>query len=369
MQSSNSFLFTSESVGEGHPDKVCDLIADSILDAYLEHDRRSRVACEVLCKSNHVVLAGEITSRAKNINHEKIVRQTIKDIGYTDPAEAFNADSVHITNLIGVQSKNIAHGVDTGGAGDQGMMFGFATDETPERMPLPITLAHRLGRTLARHRKSGRIKWARPDAKTQVTVRYANDRPARVEAVVVSTQHAPGIPQSTIKDYVRDCLLPTALGPWCRQGIKLHVNPAGEFVIGGPTADCGVTGRKIIVDTYGGFARHGGGAFSGKDPTKVDRSGAYFARYVAQNIVRAGLARQAEVQVAYAIGVAQPVSLTVNTFGTGDDRAAEKYARGFDFRPLAIIKRLGLRAPFYHKTTNYGHFGKRDLPWEQMWTE
>jgi S-adenosylmethionine synthetase len=366
MQSSNSFLFTSESVGEGHPDKVCDFIADSILDAYLERDPRSRVACEVLCKHNQVVLAGEITSRAKHINHEKIVRGAIRQIGYLDPTEAFNAESVHITNLLGLQSRDIGRGVDTGGAGDQGMMFGFATDETPELMPLPITLAHRLARTLAKHREQGKIKWGRPDAKTQVTVRYSDGKPAEVVTVVVSTQHAKGTSKKTIRDYVRDVLLPTALGGWNQKGIKLHVNPTGAFEIGGPTGDCGVTGRKIIVDTYGGFARHGGGAFSGKDPTKVDRSGAYFARFVAQNIVRAGLAHKAEVQVAYAIGVAEPVSVMVDTFGTGDKQQAEEFAAQFDFRPQAIIQRLGLRKPIYRKTTNYGHFGKRNLAWEQL---
>jgi S-adenosylmethionine synthetase len=366
MQSATSFLFTSESVGEGHPDKVCDFIADSILDAYLERDPRSRVACEVLCKHNHVVLAGEITSAAKNVNHEEIVRRAIQKIGYSDPTEAFNAEAVHITNLLGLQSRDIGQGVDTGGAGDQGMMFGFATDETPELMPLPITLAHRLARTLANHRKQGKIEWGRPDAKTQVTVRYSGGRPKEVVTVVVSTQHAKGTPQKTIRDYVRDVLLPTALRRWNHKAIKLHVNPTGTFEIGGPTCDCGVTGRKIIVDTYGGFARHGGGAFSGKDPTKVDRTGAYFARFVAQNIVRAGLAHKAEVQVAYAIGVAEPVSVMVDTFGTGDKHQAEEFAAQFDFRPQAIIEGLGLRKPIYRKTTNYGHFGKRNLAWEQL---
>ena len=366
MQSSNSFLFTSESVGEGHPDKVCDFVADSILDAHLEQDPRSRVACEVLCKHNHVVLAGEITSGAKDINYEKIVRRAIEQIGYTDATEAFNAGAVHITNLLGVQSRNIAQGVDTGGAGDQGMMFGFATDETPELMPLPISLAHRLARTLAEHRKQGKVDWLRPDAKTQVTVRYSDGKPAEVTTVVVSTQHAKGTPQKAIRSYVQEVLLPTALGRWNRKRIKLHVNPTGAFEVGGPTGDCGLTGRKIIVDTYGGFARHGGGAFSGKDATKVDRSGAYFARFVAQNIVRAGLARKAEVQVAYAIGVEEPVSLMVDTFGTGDPGEATAFATRFDFRPQAIIERLGLRKPLYKCTTNYGHFGKRTLPWEEV---
>jgi len=365
MQTPNSFLFTSESVGEGHPDKVCDFVADSILDAHLEQDPGSRVACEVLCKHNHVVLAGEITSRAEDINYDKLVRAAIEQIGYTDATEAFNADAVHITNLLGVQSRNIAQGVDAGGAGDQGMMFGFATDETPELMPLPITLAHRLARTLAKHRKQRKIGWGRPDAKTQVTARYSEGKPAEVRTVVVSAQHAEGTPQKTIRSYVQEELLPTALGRWYRKGIKLHVNPTGAFEIGGPTGDCGLTGRKIIVDTYGGFARHGGGAFSGKDPTKVDRSGAYFARFVAQNIVRAGLAHKAEVQVAYAIGVPEPVSLMVDTFGTGDPGEARAFAARFDFRPQAIIERLRLCRPIYKRTTNYGHFGKRALPWEK----
>jgi S-adenosylmethionine synthetase len=361
----NSFLFTSESVGEGHPDKVCDLIADSILDVHLEQDSKSRVACEVLCKHNHVVLAGEITSNAKDVNYEKIVRETIREIGYTDPTEAFNADTVHITNLLGCQSSNIAQGVDTGGAGDQGMMFGFATDETPELMPLPILLAHKLARHLTHDRKSGAIAWARPDAKTQVTVRYVDHRPIEVTHVVVSTQHRPGVAQENIRDYVREVLLPRALGAWSKPRIHLLVNPTGEFAIGGPTGDCGVTGRKIIVDTYGGFARHGGGAFSGKDPSKVDRSGAYFARHVARQIVKHGLAHRAELQISYAIGVAQPISLCVETFGTGDAEAAHQFASGFDFQPAAIAQKLDLLRPIYRRTTNYGHFGKAELPWEE----
>jgi S-adenosylmethionine synthetase len=364
----NQFLFTSESVSEGHPDKVCDLIADSILDAYLERDPRSHVACEVLCKDSQVILAGEIKSQATGIDAESIARDAIRDIGYTDPSETFNADGVHITNLLGAQSTHTDQGV-TGqaeqGAGDQGLMFGFATDETPELMPLPILLAHRLARHLTYDRKSGAIAWARPDAKTQVTVRYADHRPVEVTDVVVSTQHRSGVAQETIRDYVRNVLLPQALGDWSRPGIRLLVNPAGEFAIGGPTGDCGVTGRKIIVDTYGGFARHGGGAFSGKDPSKVDRSAAYFVRYVARQIVKRGLAHRAELQISYAIGVAQPISLFVETFGTGDAETARQFASGFDFRPAAIAQTLDLLRPIYRRTTNYGHFGKADLPWEQ----
>jgi len=364
MSKNNIYPFTSESIPEGHPDKVCDYIADSILDTYLLGDPHSRVACEVLCKDNHVILAGEIKSEAIGVDHEAIVRQAIREIGYTCPEESFSTDNVRITNLLGVQSENISRGVDTGGAGDQGLMFGYATDETVERMPLPILLAHRLARGLAEDRKAGIIPWARPDAKTQVTVQYSGGRPERVLTVVVSTQHSPGTPQEVIGQYVMGKLLPERLGPWFQEDIKAHINPTGEFAIGGPAGDCGVTGRKIIVDTYGGYARHGGGAFSGKDASKVDRSGAYFARFVAKRLVDIGLATRAEIQVSYAIGVAEPVSLLVDTFGTGDTEAAQKFLQQFDFRPRAIIERLGLLRPLYRRTTNYGHFGKPGLPWE-----
>jgi S-adenosylmethionine synthetase len=358
-------LFTSESVSEGHPDKVCDLIADTVLDACLAQDPSSHVACEVLAKDQQVVVAGELKTRAR-FDVTDLVRQTVRSIGYTDPSCAFHADGLTVVNWLGVQSENIDRGVSAGeqGAGDQGLMFGFACDETPELLPLPIVLAHRLASTLASERKAGSIPWARPDAKTQVTVRYVDGRPAEVTAVVVSTQHEAGVPQGLIRDYVVQRLLPQALGEWHRPGIQLWVNPTGEFVIGGPVGDCGVTGRKIIVDTYGGAARHGGGAFSGKDASKVDRSAAYFARHVAREIVKAGLARRAELQVAYAIGVARPVSLFVETFGTGDPVAARDYAARFDFRPAAITERLDLRAPLFRRTTNYGHFGKPYLPWE-----
>jgi S-adenosylmethionine synthetase len=359
-------FFTSESVAEGHPDKVCDFIADSILDAYLAQDPHSHVACEVLCKDNHVILAGEIKSTVGNTDHDSSAREAIREVGYTDPSEAFHADGVKITNLLGVQSENIDRGVSgtEQGAGDQGLMFGYATDETPELMPLPIMLAHRLSGGLAENRRAGRIPWARPDAKTQVTVEYEDGRPIKVIAVVVSSQHDLGTPQEIIHDYVRSQLLPKALGQWFTPKITLRVNPTGEFSIGGPTGDCGVTGRKIIVDSYGGYARHGGGAFSGKDPSKVDRSGAYFARYVARQIVRNGLAHRAEIQVSYAIGVAQPVSVSVDTFETGDAEAAAQFVNQFDFRPAAIIQRLDLLRPIYRQTTNYGHFGKAGLPWE-----
>ena len=360
-------IFTSESVSEGHPDKVSDSIADSILDAHLEQDPNSRVACEVLCKDNHLIVAGEITSKAQ-VDVEKVAVEAIREIGYTDRARRFYADGLTILNLIGKQAADIARGVDNGadmGAGDQGLMFGFATDHTPERMPLPVSLAHRITRSLAELRKKGVVDWLRPDAKSQVSVRFDGARPVEVSAVVVSTQHALGIDQEMLRTFIREQVLPHALGDWWREGIQIYINPTGEFSIGGPEGDCGVTGRKIIVDTYGGFARHGGGAFSGKDPTKVDRSAAYFARYVAQQIVRRGIAGTAEIQVAYAIGVAQPVSIRVDTWGTGDEAAAEEFTRKFDYRPAAIIERLDLLKPIYRSTTNYGHFGKPGLNWEQ----
>ncbi len=359
-------IFTSESVSEGHPDKVCDFIADSILDAHLEQDPKSRVACEVLCKDGHLVLAGEITSTAA-VDVEQVAVEAVREIGYTDPQRRFHADGLAILNLIGKQAADIARGVDNSsdlGAGDQGLMFGFATSHTPELMPLPVALAHRVMRLLAELRKSGQVGWLRPDAKAQVSVRFDGQTPIEVTDVVVSTQHAPGVDQRMVRAFVAEEVLPRALESWWRDGIRTFINPTGEFSIGGPEGDCGVTGRKIIVDTYGGFARHGGGAFSGKDPTKVDRSAAYFARFVAQQIVRNGIAETAEIQVAYAIGVAQPVSLRVDTWGTGDDRAAEEFARKFDYRPAAIIERLDLLKPVYRRTTNYGHFGKPGLAWE-----
>jgi len=357
------YTFTSESVSEGHPDKVSDFIADSILDAHLEGDPTSRVACEVLVKSGEVVLAGEITSRTR-VDYERVAREAIREIGYTDPAERFNADGVRVTQFISTQSPDIAMGVDTGGAGDQGIMFGYASDETPELMPLPITLAHGLSRRIAKARKNGERDWLRPDAKTQVSVRYEDGVPAAVETVLVSTMHTADASQDEIRDYVATCLCPEVLGDWFGPEVEVLVNPTGQFIEGGPSADAGVTGRKIIVDSYGGMGRHGGGAFSGKDPSKVDRSGAYFSRFVARQVVAQGIAKRAEVQVSYAIGRAEPTSVLVNTFGTGDARAAEALVRTFDFRPRAIIERLDLLRPIYRETTNYGHFGKAGLSWE-----
>ena len=357
------YTFTSESVSEGHPDKVCDYIADSILDAHLAGDPRSRVACEVLVKSGQVVLAGEITSR-QEVDYERIVREAIREIGYTDPREAFNADGVQIAEHLSKQAGDIAMGVDTGGAGDQGIMFGYAADETPELMPLPITLAHALSRRLATGRKAGERAWLRPDVKTQVSVEYDGNTPVAVKTVLVSTMHGAEATQDEIRDYIAGCICPEVLGEWFTPDVEVLVNPTGQFIEGGPSADAGVTGRKIIVDTYGGAGRHGGGAFSGKDPSKVDRSGAYFTRYVARQVVKQGIAKRAEVQVSYAIGRAEPTSVLVNTFGTGDAKAAEALVRTFDFRPRAIIERLDLLQPIYRQTTNYGHFGKHGLSWE-----
>lgn len=375
-----TYTFTSESVSEGHPDKVCDTIADSILDAYMEQDPRSRVACEVLVKENNVVLAGEITS-AGTVDHERVVLDAIREIGYVDADQIFRPDNVRILSFLTAQAGEIAQGVNAStslsgeqGAGDQGIMFGYATDETPELMPLPILLAHRLARILAEHRKAGTVEWLRPDSKTQVSVAYEEiteegrtvHRPVRVSDVLVSTQHSAEVDRETIRHFIASTILPAGLEGWYHDDVALLVNPTGSFVHGGPSADAGVTGRKIIVDTYGGAGRHGGGAFSGKDPSKVDRSGAYFCRFVAREVVRTGLARRAEVQVAYAIGIAQPISVKVDTFGSGDPRAAAEWVReNFDFRPGAIIERLDLLRPIYRQTTNYGHFGKPELPWER----
>jgi S-adenosylmethionine synthetase len=360
----STYVFTSESVSEGHPDKVSDYIADSILDAHLALDPASRVACEVMCKSGNVILAGEITSKG-DVDYEKVARDAIREIGYVDPKEAFNADGVKVTKLISKQSGDIAMGVDTGGAGDQGLMFGYATDETPELMPLPIQLAHKLARRVADARHKGEQAWLRPDVKTQVSVEYDGNTPKRVTTVLISTMHAADVTQDKIKSYLAEKLIPEVLGQWFGKHVEVLVNPTGQFIEGGPSADCGVTGRKIIVDSYGGMGRHGGGAFSGKDPSKVDRSGAYFGRFVARQVVKKGFAKKAEVQVAYAIGRAEPVSVRVDTFGTGDAKAAEEFAKTFDFRPAAMIERLKLRSPIYRKTTNYGHFGKAGLSGEE----
>jgi S-adenosylmethionine synthetase len=371
MNTEQTYTFTSESVSEGHPDKVCDYIADSILDACLEQDPRSHVACEVLCKHDIVVLAGEITTRAK-IDYEQIARRAIREIGYTDSSEPFNADGVKVKVHISQQSGEINAGVqqatDEGqeqGAGDQGIMFGYATDESPELMPLPILLAHRLTQGLAEDRRSGGYDWLRPDAKSQVSVVYRDNTPLRVATVLISTQHTPAVSQDDIRDYIVGVLAPRVLGDWHDPRAEFIVNPSGSFVLGGPSADCGVTGRKIIVDSYGGAGRHGGGAFSGKDPSKVDRSGAYYCRYVARRLVKAGLARKAELQVSYAIGRAKPLSIKVDTFGTGDAAKAELFVADFSFKPANIIQELDLLRPIYRNTTNYGHFGKAGLPWER----
>jgi S-adenosylmethionine synthetase len=370
--SEQTYTFTSESVSEGHPDKVCDYIADSVLDACLEQDPSSHVACEVLCKDDHVVLAGEITTRG-TLDYEAIARRAIREIGYTDASEPFNADGVNVKVLISQQSGEINAGVvkatddqQEQGAGDQGIMFGYAAAESAELMPLPILLAHKLTRGLADDRRSGGYSWLRPDAKSQVSVVYNGNTPVRVSSVLVSTQHGRDVTQTAIRDYVVGTLAPRVLGEWFSKDAEFIVNPSGSFAHGGPSADCGVTGRKIIVDTYGGAGRHGGGAFSGKDPSKVDRSGAYYCRYVARRIVQAGLAERAEVQVSYAIGRAKPMSIKVDTFGTGDAARAEAFvADTFDFRPNNIIRELELLRPIYRQTTNYGHFGKTGLPWEK----
>ena len=367
------FTFTSESVSEGHPDKVCDYISDSILDACLAQDTKSRVACETLVKSDTVVLAGEITTNA-TLDYDKIVRQAVKEIGYTDPTEPFCDTTLKLISLITRQSNEISQGVTEAtsqsgdqGAGDQGIMFGYATDESPEMMPLPILLAHKLTKGMADDRKAGKVDFLRPDSKSQVSLTYDGNDPKEVTAVVISTQHSPAADQKRITAYVREDLGPRTLGQWWNNNLTLYVNPTGSFIHGGPSADAGVTGRKIIVDSYGGWGRHGGGAFSGKDPSKVDRSSAYFCRYVAKQVVAAGIAKKAEIQVGYAIGMAKPVSVKVDTFNTGDERAAAEFVmNAFDFRPRAIIDKLDLLRPIYRQSTNYGHFGRLGLPWEAV---
>lgn len=354
-------LFTSESVTEGHPDKVADQISDAVLDAILADDPRARVACETLVTTGLACVAGEITTTTY-VHIPDIVRDTIRAIGYTDAAYGFDYQTCAVMSTIDRQSPDIAMGVDTGGAGDQGMMFGYASDETPELMPMPIVLAHRLTAQLARMRKEGELDWLRPDGKSQVTVRYEDGRPVCVETVVVSTQHDDSISTTKLrKAIIADVIEPSIPKELRSRRIKYHINPTGRFVIGGPQGDAGLTGRKIIVDTYGGMGRHGGGAFSGKDPSKVDRSACYAARWVAKNIVAAGLARRCEVQLAYAIGVAEPVSIMVDTFGTGsvDERAIMKAISAvFDLTPAGIAKALDLRKPIYRATAAYGHFGR-----------
>ena len=373
-----SFVFSSESVGEGHPDKVADLISDSVLDACLAQDRTSRVACETMVKSNMVILAGEITTKAK-LNYEAIVRAAIRNIGYTNIDDVFHADSVFINNYLTKQSPDISQGVDAvrvkgkkkaeQGAGDQGLMFGYACNETPELMPTPIMFAHRLGRLLTKIRKSGKAPWLRPDAKSQVSIRYENDKPVEVVNVVISTQHTPEVTHTQIENYLIEHVIKRVIpARMLTKKTQFLINPTGRFVVGGPQGDSGLTGRKIIVDTYGGWGRHGGGAFSGKDPSKVDRSAAYMARWVAKNIVAAGLADLAELQLAYAIGYPDPVSVYVDTMGTGkvsDEKIARAVTRVFGFKPADIVTQLNLLRPIYRQTTNYGHFGKAGLPWEQ----
>jgi S-adenosylmethionine synthetase len=370
------YLFTSESVSEGHPDKMCDQISDAVLDAALSEDPRSRVACETLCKTGFVVLAGEITTRAKNLDFGEVARGVIKDIGYTDSSMGFDAATCGILLAIEPQSPDISQGVTEGeglfkeqGAGDQGLMFGYACDETPDLMPAPIMYAHELVANLAKLRKSKNLSFLRPDSKSQVTIEYENDLPKRIDAVVVSTQHSADVKYKDLKEAVIElCIKQTLPANLLDSKTKYYVNPTGRFVIGGPYGDAGLTGRKIIVDTYGGMGRHGGGAFSGKDPSKVDRSACYFARYVAKNIVAAGLARRVEVQVAYAIGVAQPVGVYVSTFGTAaidEMKIADYVMKNFDFRPKALIDELDLLRPIYRPTAAYGHFGHAEYPWER----
>jgi S-adenosylmethionine synthetase len=372
----SDFLFTSESVSEGHPDKVADQISDAVLDAILAQDKRSRVAAETLVKDNLVVLAGEVTTNA-DVDYQHIARNTIRRIGYTQPEIGFDASTCTVVVAYGEQSRDIAQGVDEGkgldldqGAGDQGLMFGYACDETPSLMPMAIFLSHRLVERQAEVRRDGRLPWLRPDAKSQVTLRYVNGKPDSIETVVLSTQHAPGLTHKQIEEAVIEQVIKPVLPKNLVKGkVKYLVNPTGAFEIGGPKGDCGLTGRKIIVDTYGGSAPHGGGAFSGKDPSKVDRSAAYAARYVAKNIVAAGLASKCLVQVSYAIGVAQPTSIMVTTQGTGkisDDKIAQLVSRNFDLRPKGIIQMLDLLRPIYEKTAAYGHFGREEpeFTWE-----
>ncbi|MBW7475008.1 methionine adenosyltransferase [Paenibacillus oenotherae] len=381
-------LFTSESVTEGHPDKICDQISDAVLDAFLEADPYARVACEVSVATGLVLVIGEISSNADYVDISAIARRTIKEIGYTRAKYGFDSSTCAVLTSLNEQSADIAQGVNAAlesrdgkdvqqenediGAGDQGLMFGFATNETPELMPLPIALSHRIARQLSEMRKNGTLEYLRPDGKTQVTIEYIDGKPTRVDTIVVSTQHAEEITLEQIQaDILEHVIKPVVPTQWLDDETKYYINPTGRFVIGGPQGDAGLTGRKIIVDTYGGYARHGGGAFSGKDPTKVDRSAAYAARYVAKNLVAAGLADKCEIQLAYAIGVATPVSINVDTYGTGkvdEEKLVEVIKKNFDLRPAGIIKMLDLRRPIYAKTAAYGHFGRTDidLPWERV---
>ena len=369
------YFFTSESVTEGHPDKMCDQISDAVLDAMLKDDPDSRVAVETATKTGLILVIGEVTTKTY-VDIQNVVRKTIREIGYDNPSYGFDADACSVLISLSEQSGDIAQGVNSEtntqkeqGAGDQGVMFGYATNETPELMPLPIVLAHKLTMRLAEARKKKEIQWLRPDGKSQVTIEYEDGKPKRAETIVVSTQHD-DIPIEKLRSDVIEKIIGPVCGKWVDQKTKYHINPTGRFVIGGPVGDSGLTGRKIIVDTYGGVGHHGGGSFSGKDPSKVDRSAAYFARYVAKNIVASGLAEKCEVQVAYAIGVAEPVSIYVNTFGTGkigDERLEGVVKKVFDFRPAQIIKHLNLKRPIYRKTAAYGHFGRNDpdFTWEK----
>ena len=377
-----NYIFSSESVGEGHPDKVSDTISDAVLDACLAQDKFSRVACETFVKSNVVCVGGEITTKAK-FDVEQVVRDAIRGIGYVNCDDVFHADEVFINNYLTAQSPDISQGVDAKaaagkataeqGAGDQGLMFGFACDETPELMPAPIIYAHQLGRHLTKLRKAGKAKWLRPDAKSQVSVQYVDDKPVKITSVVISTQHAADTNNKTIRDFINKQVIQKVLpNKMLARDTQILINPTGRFVVGGPQGDSGLTGRKIIVDTYGGMGRHGGGAFSGKDPSKVDRSAAYMGRYVAKNIVAAGLAKRCEIQFAYAIGYPDPVSVCVDTFGTGvvdDAKIAAAAEKVFSFKPANIVRQLKLLRPIYSKTTNYGHFGKVDdlnvITWEK----
>jgi S-adenosylmethionine synthetase len=371
----HEYVFTSESVSEGHPDKMCDQISDAILDAIIAQDKHARVACETLVKTGMVVLAGEITTTA-NIDYEKVVRDTIKEIGYQGTEMGFDWETCAVINALGKQSPDIAQGVNRAkpedqGAGDQGLMFGYASNETDVLMPAPITYSHRLVKRQAELRKSGRLPWLRPDAKSQVTLRYVDNKPVAAEAVVLSTQHSPNISQKDLHEAIlEEVIKPVLPSEWLTKNTQIHINPTGQFIIGGPVGDCGLTGRKIIVDTYGGMARHGGGAFSGKDPSKVDRSAAYAGRYVAKNIVAAGLAARCEIQISYAIGVAEPTSITIDTFGTGklpDAQIAKLVREHFDLRPYGIQKMLDLLKPIYQSTAAYGHFGRSEegFSWEK----
>ncbi len=371
----NSYLFTSESVSEGHPDKMADQISDAVLDAFLAQDKGARVACETLVKTGMVLLAGEITSGA-TVDFEEVVRKTVKEIGYNSSEMGFDWETCAVLNAVGKQSPDIAMGVDERddheqGAGDQGLMFGYASNETDVLMPAPITYSHRLVMRQAERRKSGALPWLRPDAKSQITFRYENGKPVGIDAVVLSTQHSPEIDQKALREAVMDEIILPILPPeWISKETRFYINPTGNFVIGGPVGDCGLTGRKIIVDTYGGMARHGGGAFSGKDPTKVDRSAAYAGRYVAKNIVAAGLAERCEIQVSYAIGVAEPTSISIETFGTGklgEQRMVDLVRNHFDLRAKGLVEMLDLKRPIYQRTAAYGHFGRTEpeFTWER----